>query len=68
MHILQPKHTKLNKEEAQKLLEKLNISLSQLPKISKKDPILPENCNVGDILTIERKFEQGIEEYFKVVI
>ena len=33
MHILQPKHTKLKEKEAQELLDKLNISKAQLPKI-----------------------------------
>lgn len=64
MHILQPKHTKLKQEEVQKLLAKLNLSLSQLPKISKEDPCVPENSKVGDVLKIDR--EEG--EYFRVVV
>ena len=38
MHILQPKHTKMKAEEVKDLLEKYNISLSQLPKIKSTDP------------------------------
>ena len=64
MHILQPKHTKLNEKEVRELLEGLNISLVQLPKISKKDPALPEGCGTGDVVKISRKDE----EYFRVVI
>jgi DNA-directed RNA polymerase subunit H (RpoH/RPB5) len=44
MHILQPKHIKLNEKESEELLKKLNISKSQLPKILLNDPALPEGC------------------------
>jgi DNA-directed RNA polymerase subunit H (RpoH/RPB5) len=68
MHILQPKHSKLKQEEVAKILVKYNIALSQLPKISKKDSALPEECKVGEVIKIERKTEDGIQEYFRVVI
>jgi DNA-directed RNA polymerase subunit H len=64
MHVLQPKHTKLTPKEVEKLLEKFNIASTQLPKISKKDPALPEGCETGDIVKISR----ADEEYFRVVI
>ena len=68
MHTLQPKHSKLKKEEVGKLLSKLNISLSQLPKISKKDPpILNLGVEIGSVIKIERKEEEG-GEYFRVVV
>lgn len=67
MHTLQPKHMKLSKEDLAKLLAKYNVSLSQLPKISKKDPAVPEGVNSGDVLRIERKNEDKIEEYYRVV-
>jgi len=67
MHILQPKHVKLKPNEAQELLKKHNISLSQLPKIKSTDPALPENCNQGDIIKIERKEEDSARQYFRVV-
>ena len=68
MHVLQPKHSKLKQEEIQKILEKYNISLAQLPKISKKDPAVPEGCETGDLLKIERKNDDTVEEYFRVVV
>ena len=68
MHALQSKHIKLSKEETEKLLEKFNIALSQLPRISKKDPAVPEGCKVGDVLKIERKTDEGVEEYFRVIV
>jgi len=52
MHILQPKHIKLSKEEADKLLTELNISKSQLPKILSNDAGLPEGCAVGDVIKL----------------
>ena len=69
MHVFQPKISKLKQEEIDKLLQKLNISLSQLPKISKEDPSLPENCDIGDVVKIERKLKDDSgEEYFRVII
>jgi len=68
MHALQPKHSKLKQEEVDKLLLRLNIALSQLPKISKKDSILPEDCQIGDVFRIERKTEDKVQEYFRVVV
>lgn len=69
MHILQPKHTKLKLAEAEKLLQELNISRSQLPKIKSDDPALPPECKEGDVIKIERKNVEGeIEAYHRVVI
>lgn len=68
MHELQPKHSKLKKEDVAKLLSKYNISLSQLPRVSKDDPALPEGCITGDVVKIDRKTDKGAEEYFRVVI
>ena len=68
MHILQPKHSKLKDEEVKKLLEKYNISLAQLPKIKIGDAALPENCNVGEIVKIERKEKSKVVEYYRVVV
>ncbi len=67
MHLLQPKHIKLKNEEVEKLLKELNISLVQLPKIKIKDSALPENCNVGDVVKIERENDGEIEAYYRVV-
>ncbi len=68
MHILQPKHIKLNQKESEDLLSRLNVSKAQLPKILSTDPILPEGCNVGDIIKIERKDGEKTEAYFRVVV
>ena len=68
MHILQPKHSKLKPDEVAKLLEKYNISLSQLPKIKANDRAFPEECKVGDIIKIERKDKIKTAEYYRVVV
>jgi len=64
MHILQPKHVKLNPTELEKVLNEFNIALVQLPKISKKDAALPEDCETGDVVKISR----ADETYYRVVI
>ena len=68
MHLLQPKNSKLKKEDIDKLLKKFNISLIQLPKISIKDPLIEGGFEVGDVVRFERKSEEGVEEYFRVVV
>mgnify|MGYP002867231374 CR=1 FL=1 len=67
-HILQPKHIRLNQKESDELLKKLNVSKAQLPKIFLTDPALPEGCNIGDIIKIERKDEETVVFYFRVVV
>ncbi len=64
MHILQPKHVKLSPSEAKEVFDKFNITLTQLPKISKKDAGLPEGCETGDVVKIFR----ANEIYYRVVI
>jgi DNA-directed RNA polymerase subunit H (RpoH/RPB5) len=68
MHILQPKHYKLKQEEVKKLLSELNISLSQLPKTKAEDSALPEGCQAGDLIKIERKSNDKTIIYYRVVI
>lgn len=68
MHILQPKHSKVSKKDEQELLEKLNVSKSQLPKIKSTDTALPEGVAVGDIIKVERKEEDNTFFYYRVVI
>lgn len=67
MHILQPKHTKLKPQEIKDLLEKYNISLSQLPKIKSTDAAIPQGCVPGEVLKIERKSEDKTYIYYRVV-
>ena len=68
MHILQPKHTKLSSEEEEKILNKFNISKAQLPKIILGDIGLPEDCQIGNIIKIERKEENKTHLFYRVVV
>ncbi|MDO8459794.1 MAG: DNA-directed RNA polymerase subunit RpoH/Rpb5 C-terminal domain-containing protein [Nanoarchaeota archaeon] len=68
MHILQPKHSRLKPEEVKKLLEKYNISVSQLPKMKIIDAAVPEGCTPGDVIKIEREEEGKIQLYYRVVV
>jgi len=68
MHILQPKHSRLSEKEIEDLLGKLNISKAQLPKILSTDPGLPKDCEVGDVIKIERKEEDKVNLYFRAVV
>ena len=68
MHILQSKHSKLNEKEVQDLLDKLNISKSQLPKILSTDVVLNGEFVVGDVVKIERKEEDKTNLYYRVVV
>lgn len=54
----------MNLNEIKKILDEFNIALAQLPKISKKDPALPEDCKTGDVIKILRTDET----YYRVVI
>ncbi|MCK5043948.1 DNA-directed RNA polymerase subunit H [Candidatus Pacearchaeota archaeon] len=76
MHILQPKHSKINEKAAEELLSKFNISKAQLPKILSTDSGLPEDCSVGDVIKITRtETDQNQPQkgektytYFRVVV
>ncbi|MBD3253343.1 DNA-directed RNA polymerase subunit H [Candidatus Pacearchaeota archaeon] len=67
MHKLQPSHTKLKIHEIEKLLKELNVSLAQLPKIKITDPALPENCDVSDVIKIERLKDGKKTIYYRAV-
>ncbi|MBU1252428.1 MAG: DNA-directed RNA polymerase subunit H [Nanoarchaeota archaeon] len=74
MHTLQPKHIKLKEKEISEMLDKFNVSKAQLPKILLSDPALPENCEIGDLIRIERTEKDSDlnkeekREYFRVVV
>ena len=64
-HSLVPKHTKMNELEKKKLFERYNISLKELPKISKRDPaILHLNVKPGDVIKVIRQSPTAGESIF----
>ena len=69
-HVLMPKHTKLTEEEANKVLDKYNVTSRQLPGILKTDPAIKHlDANPGDIIEIERK-SPTVEKtkFYRVVV
>ena len=68
MHILQPKHSKITEKEAEELLDTLNISKAQLPKILSTDTALPEGCVIGEIIKVQRKEEENLFVSYRVVV
>ncbi len=68
-HILVPKHEILSEEEVKKLLEKYNITKSQLPKILASDPMVKKiGAKVGDVIKITRKSPTAGESIFYRVV
>jgi len=64
-HVLVPKHVKISEKEKKELLEKYNITLRELPKILKKDPVIKHiNLKQGDIVKIIRKSQTAGESVF----
>ncbi|NOZ83167.1 MAG: DNA-directed RNA polymerase subunit H [Euryarchaeota archaeon] len=69
-HELVPKHEVMSEEEAKELLERLNITKGQLPKILKSDPMVQKiKAKPGDIIKITRKSPTaGTTIYYRVVV
>ncbi len=64
-HVLVPAHIKLTQKEKQELLERYNISLKELPKISKRDVAISHlNVSEGDVVKIIRKSPTAGESIF----
>ncbi len=69
-HRLVPKHTKLSESETKKILERYKVTIKELPKILKSDPVL-DNLDVksGDVIKISRKSPTAGETiYYRGVI
>ncbi|MBE6487536.1 MAG: DNA-directed RNA polymerase subunit H [Methanosphaera stadtmanae] len=68
-HNLVPEHVILSDEETEKVLEELNSTTDQLPKILPNDPVVKAiGANVGDVLKITRKSETaGIFVAYRIV-
>ncbi|WP_132056911.1 DNA-directed RNA polymerase subunit H [Halorussus amylolyticus] len=53
-HNLVPDHSVVDDEELDGLLEEYNIQSTDLPKIKRTDPALPDDAEVGDVIKIVR--------------
>ncbi|MBW2976238.1 DNA-directed RNA polymerase subunit H [Candidatus Woesearchaeota archaeon] len=68
-HILIPKHSKLSDSQKEKLLEKYNISLKEVPRIVKTDPAISSlDAKPGDVIKITRKSSTASEAIFYRVV
>jgi DNA-directed RNA polymerase subunit H len=53
-HELVPEHTLLDADAVEEVLQEYNVSKTNLPKIKRSDPALPEGAEPGDVVRIER--------------
>jgi len=53
-HELVPDHTLLGDDDLEEVLEEYNIEKTDLPKIKRVDPALPDDATIGDVVRIER--------------
>ncbi|MHC3436826.1 DNA-directed RNA polymerase subunit H [Natrialbaceae archaeon A-gly3] len=53
-HELVPEHTVLEEENLEEVLEEYDIDRTDLPKIKRTDPALPDDAEVGDVIEIVR--------------
>jgi DNA-directed RNA polymerase subunit H len=53
-HELVPDHTVLEEEQFEDVLEEYNIDKTDLPKIKRTDPAVPDEATLGDVVRIVR--------------
>jgi len=53
-HELVPEHTVLDEETVEEVLADYEIERTELPKIKRKDPALPDDAEIGDVIKIVR--------------
>ena len=53
-HELVPEHTVLDEDTLEEVLADYEIERTELPKIKRKDPALPEDAEIGDVIKIVR--------------
>ncbi|MFC6873544.1 DNA-directed RNA polymerase subunit H [Halobellus marinus] len=53
-HELVPEHTLIDEEEVESVLQQYDTERANLPKIKRKDPALPDEAEIGDVVKIVR--------------
>ncbi|MFC7057738.1 DNA-directed RNA polymerase subunit H [Halovenus salina] len=53
-HKLVPDHTVLDEDELEDVMQEYNVEKTDLPKITRTDPALPDEAAVGDVVKITR--------------
>lgn len=68
-HDLVPEHTILTPEEADAVLDELDVRIDQIPKILPTDPVVKAiDAKLGDVLKITRKsMTAGVFTSYRVV-
>ncbi len=70
LHKFVPHHVLLTKEESQKLLQKYQIDVNDLPQMFEKDPVaIAIGAKEGDIVKIVRKSNTTVKsvDYYRFV-
>lgn len=70
LHKFVPHHVLLTKEESQKLLQKYQIDVNDLPQMFEKDPVaIAIGAKEGDIIKIVRKSNTTVKsvDYYRYV-
>lgn len=53
-HKLVPEHSVLDEDALEDVLSEYDIDRTDLPKIKRRDPALPDDAEVGDVIQIVR--------------
>ncbi|MBX0322994.1 DNA-directed RNA polymerase subunit H [Halomicroarcula sp. F13] len=53
-HDLVPDHSVVDEDDLEAVLDEYDIKKTDLPKIKRADPALPDDAEVGDVIRIER--------------
>ncbi|WP_439028466.1 DNA-directed RNA polymerase subunit H [Haloarchaeobius sp. DT45] len=53
-HEMVPEHTVLDDDELEDVLTEYDIDSTDLPKIKRTDPALPDDAEVGDVIKVVR--------------
>jgi DNA-directed RNA polymerase subunit H len=53
-HKLVPEHTVLGESEVDEVLDEYDIGRTDLPKIRRNDPALPDDADIGDVIEVVR--------------
>lgn len=53
-HTLVPEHTIVDEDDLEGVLSEYDIKRTDLPKITRSDPALPEDAEIGDVVKIVR--------------
>ena len=68
-HVLMPKHSKISEKEKKELFEKYNVTIKEMPLISKDDNAIASlDVHPGDVIKIERKNNTAGESVFYRVV